>query len=1027
MKIIRKSISLLLSVLLLLSAFSGVLLAQARVSYGSCGKFVGYELSESGVLAITLTGTTDCDMNDYTAKSGAPWADYAAKIKKITVGKGVTRIGAYAFSGLASVTEVTMDASVTAIGSNAFAGMTSLARVNYNGTRDGMKAISLGSGNEPFSDAATIYTNEIGTIEVTVTAPKIGDAIKTDGITAPAGLKYTDIYWTKKGAGDVFAKTSDTTFKAGAEYGIYIAVAPQENYSIYSGAKVRVNGETAQFKQEEAKKYALSYHFDVLTAQVKKIEITGISAPKAGESISISGVKIPEGFAPDSIYWTKKGAGDIYAKTTDKTFQHGGEYGFYAALKLQDGYTLASDTTASIGTNEAKLLINPDNICVVSCSFPVVIQTLTVTFDPAGGTVSPTTKSVQRGAKYGELPTPTREGYSFDGWFTAGDQRVGADAYLESAADVTLTAKWTKLPGKKITVTFDPDGGTLADDAKSKIVEVGEAYGELPTPTRPGHTFDGWFSGTTKITDKSEVTQKDDHKLTAKWIKDPPKNVVVTFNAAPGLVNPTSMEVTVGEPYGTLPKPFSSGRTFLGWFNGETAVNAKSIVAETEDHVLTAKWQTQVEPSEKVTVTFHADGGTVTPETKIVEAGKAYGELPVPTKQNSTFLGWYTPDSVKVVDTTVVPYSVDHTLTARWKSDSAKPVTVTLNAGEGATGSETKKLEPGKAYGELPVPQKEGYVFLGWYDGDGKKAESTDLVPTADLTLTAKWELKAAPHTEHTFDAGTVNKESTCKETGQVTYTCLVCGETKTEELPLGAHKFTSKVIREATCAATGAQQNTCAVCGTIVVDVLPKKAHNYQNETTPATLKKSGSVTGICTVCGDAQVMRVIARPKSFSLAAKQYTYNGKAKKPSVTVKDSKGVIIDPEFYTLKYSGNKQVGTAKVKVVFKGDYSGTKTLKFKILPKKTAIKSLTAGTNQFKATWKKISSGDGYQIQYATNKAFDKNLKTITIKDETVAKRTVKKLQSGKTYYVRVRTLQVVDSKNYYALWSKAVKVKTK
>ena len=53
MKVIRKSISLLLSVLLLLSAFSGVLLAQARVSYGSCGKFVGYELSESGVERIS--------------------------------------------------------------------------------------------------------------------------------------------------------------------------------------------------------------------------------------------------------------------------------------------------------------------------------------------------------------------------------------------------------------------------------------------------------------------------------------------------------------------------------------------------------------------------------------------------------------------------------------------------------------------------------------------------------------------------------------------------------------------------------------------------------------------------------------------------------------------------------------------------------------------------------------------------------------------------------------------------------------
>ena len=87
----------------------------------------------------------------------------------------------------------------------------------------------------------------------------------------------------------------------------------------------------------------------------------------------------------------------------------------------------------------------------------------------------------------------------------------------------------------------------------------------------------------------------------------------------------------------------------------------------------------------------------------------------------------------------------------------------------------------------------------------------------------------------------------------------------------------------------------------------------------------------------------------------------------------------------------------------------------------------MKAASKAFKLSWKALKSGDGYQIQYATNKGFTKNAKLVTIKDETVTARAIKKLKAKTTYYVRIRTLQAVDGKYYSSAWSAVKKVKTK
>lgn len=97
------------------------------------------------------------------------------------------------------------------------------------------------------------------------------------------------------------------------------------------------------------------------------------------------------------------------------------------------------------------------------------------------------------------------------------------------------------------------------------------------------------------------------------------------------------------------------------------------------------------------------------------------------------------------------------------------------------------------------------------------------------------------------------------------------------------------------------------------------------------------------------------------------------------------------------------------------------------VAPKATSIKSLSKGKKSFTVKWKKISSVNGYQIQYSTDKKLKKGCKTYTVKKGSATSATIKKLKGKKKYYVRVRTYKVVAGQKVYSSWSKVKTVTTK
>lgn len=158
-----------------------------------------------------------------------------------------------------------------------------------------------------------------------------------------------------------------------------------------------------------------------------------------------------------------------------------------------------------------------------------------------------------------------------------------------------------------------------------------------------------------------------------------------------------------------------------------------------------------------------------------------------------------------------------------------------------------------------------------------------------------------------------------------------------------------------------------------------------------------------------------------TIKLSKTSYTYSGKAKRPTVKVLTSDGKVIKASNYTVQYSNNVKVGRATAIIKFKGKYSGKIKATYTIKPKTTAIKTVAKKSNGVMVTWKKQSKQvSGYQIEYATDKKFTKDKKTVLVKGTSKTAKTITGMNKNKAYYIRIRTYKTVNGKKYYSSWSK-------
>ena len=299
-------------------------------------------------------------------------------------------------------------------------------------------------------------------------------------------------------------------------------------------------------------------------------------------------------------------------------------------------------TGCEFGSNEETLVIPTEET-------PEVTK-YTVTFDSNGGSTVESIE-VENGKKITKPIDPTKEGYTFLGWFL-GDEEWSFVGYVVTE-NMTLVAKWEEVIEpvvKTYTVTFNSNGGT---SVTSITVEENNVINQPTNPTRSGYTFGGWYKESTFenawIFANEVVTSNI--TLYAKWnkIEDPQGDHIVTFNTDGGS-NVESQQVPHGYKVTKPADPTKEGHTFLGWYVGEDAWNFLGYPV-TEDMTLTAKWSINsykvtyvVEGKVEKTSYYYYDSVISTYETSIIRYGYEFIGWSLNDESNNILIDYKMPN-----------------------------------------------------------------------------------------------------------------------------------------------------------------------------------------------------------------------------------------------------------------------------------------------------------------------------------------------------------------------------------------------
>ena len=254
--------------------------------------------------------------------------------------------------------------------------------------------------------------------------------------------------------------------------------------------------------------------------------------------------------------------------------------------------------------------------------------------------------------------------------------------------------------------------------------------------------------------------------------------------------------------------------------------------------------------------------------------------------------------------------------------------------------------------------------------------------------------------TGHSYGNSVVTKQPTCTSEGTKTKTCTKCNATVTEKLPAKGHTAVTDKGYPATCTTAGKTDGShCSVCNTVinvqtVINATGHKSSGWIVDKA-ASIGVKGSKHKECTVCKKVlETAEIPALAKtsiskaSVTLSTSTYAYDGKAKTPSVTVKVGGKTLKKDTDYTVSYSNNTKVGTAKVTITGKGNYTGSvsKTYSIKNNFKKATISGISnksyTGKNitqsiTVKYNGKTLKNGTDYTVSYSNNKSIG----TATVK----------------------------------------------
>lgn len=363
----------------------------------------------------------------------------------------------------------------------------------------------------------------------------------------------------------------------------------------------------------------------------------------------------------------------------------------------------------------------------------------TITFDANGGELIGETTMQTNAEGYIEMLSATaeREDYLFNGWYTEPDAgfKVGVGDRLE--ANVTLYAHWVEF----FTITFNANGGTFS---KNDIITIETnnvgILEDLPNePTKSGYTFIGWYlsNGDGPYT-LSGTTFFSDTTLYAHWKES--GIYTITFNPNGGEVLTDKMETGTNGKLSSYPIAARTNYVFDGWYTAlENGERVSTSTIFTENTTVYAHWIEYL-----VTVIFDSNGGNLTGVQSMTtnSSGKLL-ELPSePTRENYTFLGWYTQPNDGTQVSIYTTFKVDTIVYAHWRAYQSVTITFDANGGELSDVSSLVTQADGTLSTLPNNPTREDYVFYGWsFYPDYSLYITTTTIFNEDTIVYAVWGL----------------------------------------------------------------------------------------------------------------------------------------------------------------------------------------------------------------------------------------------------------------------------------------------
>ncbi len=640
-------------------------------------------------------------------------------------------------------------------------GVSDGVKFNIYSQKDATAALYAGTTNGSNSTATAGYCG-IGGEGAKVNL--VGGNIYAVGGSGASGIysEETHLYWTNP---------TDSVYSNGynGKITIYDTFADIDNGTAYSSVVVKANAIAGctlvpaltideNTTELEDATYAI---FDTVSVK-KRMNITGdvniVLAPNsslratkgitvskgnnltiAGQGQLLAGTTSASNFTADSYYAgigsaNNNRAGSITVKS-GTVYANGGSY------------------AAGIGGSNASVTVNGGKVYANGGSYGAGIGSgysdNGADVRILGGTVQAKGGSYGSGigSGYGSSRSAITLSYTNAGDSVYADSYSGTLSYLKTmytsdgqvaAANniggQTLTAQVTGY-----TVTFNTNGGLAL---KNVTVKPGAYLSELPTPTRDGYQFVGWYSDAALTKPFNYLTTPISSSITlyAAWTS----SVVVYFNSNGGTaVSPVYMNKGTYMQYAPA-TPTRAGYIFNGWYTDANLRNYFDYRYYRIDKTITlyAGW---VQETVKYTVTFNSNGGSNV-DSMTVNAGDsvAQTDLPFPSRAGYSFNGWY-EDAACNNYSNRYTINGNKTLYAGWSQDAPAYVTVTYNANGGqligGAATDTVQITYNDTTYEPSDPTRNGYEFTGWYtDPNAGSRFNFNTKVTNNITLYAGWE-----------------------------------------------------------------------------------------------------------------------------------------------------------------------------------------------------------------------------------------------------------------------------------------------